>query len=213
MILKTGEKELIEALKKRHGEELAGTFLESSVAICGLGGLGSNIAIALARSGVGRLILIDFDRVDVSNLHRQQYKTSQVGMLKAEALKENLKEIAPFVKLECYAEKVTEENAARLLEKASIVIEAFDKAEEKAKLVNFALENMPDKIIIGGSGMAGGGSGNLIRVRRIRKNFYLCGDNKTDVGGGERLFAPRVMMCASLMALTALRIIMGEMEE
>ena len=72
-------------------------FSSATVAICGLGGLGSNIAIALARAGIGRLILIDFDRVDITNLHRQQYKASQIGKYKTEALTENLLEIAPYI--------------------------------------------------------------------------------------------------------------------
>ena len=59
------------ALEERHGKELHTAFSSATVAVCGLGGLGSNIAIALARAGVGRLILIDFDRVDITNLHRQ----------------------------------------------------------------------------------------------------------------------------------------------
>ena len=60
------------ALAERHGERLQTKFSSVTVAICGLGGLGSNVAISLARAGIGKLILIDFDRVDITNLHRQQ---------------------------------------------------------------------------------------------------------------------------------------------
>ena len=89
MMLSTKE-EWIKALTERHGKELQQTFSSATVAICGLGGLGSNIAIHLARAGIGKLILIDFDRVDITNLHRQQYKASQIGLYKTEALAENL---------------------------------------------------------------------------------------------------------------------------
>ena len=90
------KKEWTEALIARHGRELHQRFSSATVAICGLGGLGSNIAIALARAGVGKLQLMDFDRVDITNLHRQQYKTVQIGGYKAEALASNLREISPI---------------------------------------------------------------------------------------------------------------------
>ena len=117
----------------------------SSVAICGLGGLGSNIAILLARAGVGKLILIDFDKVDITNLHRQQYKVSQVGMYKTEALRENLTEINPYLETEIQTVCVTEENAKELLKDCNIICEAFDNAECKAMLTNLVLEEMPEK--------------------------------------------------------------------
>ena len=78
-----------DALAKRHGKALQERFAAAVVAVCGLGGLGSNIATSLARAGIGKLILIDFDKVDITNLHRQQYKVSQVGKFKTEALNEN----------------------------------------------------------------------------------------------------------------------------
>ena len=109
------------------------------VAICGLGGLGSNIAIALARAGIGKLILVDFDRVDITNLHRQQYKAEQIGMYKTDALADNLREIAPYIELEAHTERITEENAVTLLSDADIVCEAFDDAECKARLANTVL--------------------------------------------------------------------------
>ena len=90
--------EMEQAFKMRHGKELQEKFSSAVVAVCGLGGLGSHIAEALARAGIGKLILIDFDYVDVSNLHRQQYKATQVGKSKTEAMEENLKEIAPYLK-------------------------------------------------------------------------------------------------------------------
>ena len=200
------------ALCERHGEELQKKFSAATVAICGLGGLGSNIAIALARAGVGKLILIDFDRVDITNLHRQQYKANQIGMNKTDALRDNLLEIAPYVTLETHTICVKEENATHLLQGADIICEAFDDAECKAMLTNLVLEEMPDKYLVEASGMAGFGSVNSIRTRKITSKFYLCGDEKSDVQSEGGLVSSRVMLCAAHQAHTVLRILAGELE-
>lgn len=201
--------EMLAALEKRQGAAAVRKLQAATVAVCGLGGLGSNIAISLARAGVGKLILVDFDCVDVTNLHRQQYKASQVGLPKPEALLANLKEIAPYTEYETHFEKVTAESVSRLVAKAQIVCEAFDNAEAKAMLVNAVLETMPEKYLVAASGMAGYDSGNSITTRKITKHFYLCGDGKSDVNDGIGLVAPRVMLCAAHQALTAIRLILG----
>lgn len=201
--------EMFAALDKRQGVEVVRKLQAATVAICGLGGLGSNIAISLARAGVGKLILVDFDCVDVTNLHRQQYKACQVGLPKPEALLVNLKEIAPYTEYETHFEKVTAENVATLLANADVVCEAFDNAEAKAMLVNAVLEMMPQKFLVAASGMAGFEGGNTIRTRKIMDKFYLCGDGVSDVADGIGLVAPRVMLCAAHQALTAIRLILG----
>lgn len=206
------KKEWIDALISRHGGDLQELFISATVAICGLGGLGSNIAIALARAGVGKLILIDFDRVDISNLHRQQYKANQIGLYKTDALAENLAEIAPYTEVETATSKITEENLAELLKDANIVCEAFDNARSKAMLVNGVLEQLPDCYLVASSGMAGMGTTNTIKTRKITKHFYLCGDEVSDVADGMGLVAPRVMLCAAHQAHTVLRILAGEYE-
>ena len=200
------------ALEERHGKELHRAFSSATVAICGLGGLGSNIAIALARAGVGRLILIDFDRVDITNLHRQQYKAEQIGMYKTVALAENLKEIAPYISLEIHTERITEDNAVTLLQDADIICEAFDDAEWKAMLTNTVLTELPDKYLVAASGMAGMGVTNSIKTRRITSRFYLCGDETSDVSDDIGLVAPRVALCAAHQALTVLRILAKQFE-
>ena len=197
------------ALEKRQGVEAVRKLQAATVAVCGLGGLGSNIAISLARAGVGKLILVDFDCVDVTNLHRQQYKACQVGLPKPEALLANLKEIAPYTEYETHFEKVTAENVATLLANADVVCEAFDNAEAKAMLVNAVLETMPQKFLVAASGMAGFEGGNTIRTRKIMDKFYLCGDGVSDVADGIGLVAPRVMLCAAHQALTTIRLIIG----
>ncbi|MBO5361243.1 MAG: thiamine biosynthesis protein ThiF [Clostridia bacterium] len=200
------------ALAKRHGEKAQKNFNSATVAICGLGGLGSNIAFALARAGVGKLILIDFDSVDITNLHRQQYKADQLGMSKTDALKENLSEIAPYVAIETHSVCISENNAEALLEKADIICEAFDDADCKAMLVNLVLERMPEKYLVAASGMAGFGSANTIQTRRISKRFYLCGDGTSDVQSEGSLVATRVMLCAAHQAHTVLRILTEQFE-
>ncbi len=198
------------ALEKRQGRELTKRFENTAVAICGLGGLGSNISICLARAGIGRLILIDFDRVDITNLHRQQYRADQVGEYKTRALSNNLKEIFPYVDIESHNVKITEENALELLKDADIICEAFDNPECKAMLTNLVLERQCDKYLVAASGMAGMGSPNDIKTRRIAKNFYLCGDGISDVGDDIGLVSSRVMLCAAHQAHTILRIIAGK---
>ena len=200
------------ALCGRHGEELQKKISGTTVAICGLGGLGSNIAFALARVGIGKLILIDFDSVDITNLHRQQYKASQIGMNKTDALRDNLLEIAPYVAIETHSVRISENNAEELLEKADVICEAFDNAECKAMLVNLVLEKMPEKYLVSASGMAGFGSANTIQTRRISKRFYICGDGTSDVQSEGSLVASRVMLCAAHQAHTVLRILTEQFE-
>lgn len=206
------KEEWIKALTERHGKELQQAFSSATVAICGLGGLGSNIAISLARAGIGKLILCDFDRVDITNLHRQQYKAEQIGMYKTDALADNLCEIAPYIELELHTERITEENATHLLQNADIICEAFDDAETKAMLTNFLLERMPDKFLVAASGMAGFGSANTIKTRKVMSRFYLCGDEESDVQSEGSLISSRVMLCAAHEAHTVLRILAGKFE-
>ena len=201
------------ALEERHGKELHRAFASATVAVCGLGGLGSNIAIALARAGIGKLILIDFDRVDITNLHRQQYKADQIGMYKTVALAENLKEIVPYISLEIHTERITEDNVLTLLKDADIICEAFDDAECKAMLTNTVLTEMRDKYLVAASGMAGLYDANRIKTRKVTSKFYLCGDEKSDVADGIGLVSSRVMVCAAHQAHTVLRILANNFEE
>lgn len=201
------KQEMLDALNERHGEKLQKKFAAGTVAVCGLGGLGSNIAVSLARAGIGRLILTDFDRVDISNLHRQQYKASQIGMYKTEALASNLLEISPYLSITAHTIRITPDNACMLLSDADIICEAFDQAQEKAMLTNHVLEKMPEKYLIAASGMAGLGPANLIQTRKITEHFYLCGDGVSRVEDGIGLFSSRVMLCAAHQAHMSLRLL------
>ncbi len=206
------KEEWLNALAERHGKDLQNKFSRATVAICGLGGLGSNIAISLARAGVGRLVLIDFDKVDISNLNRQQYRTSQLGMYKTEAMQQNIAEISPFAEVEVHTVMLREENAHDLLDSADIICEAFDNAEAKAILTGFVLEHFPEKYLIAASGMAGLGSANSIKTRRISSKFYLCGDGESDISEAGTLFSTRAMLCAAHQAHTVLLILAEEHE-
>lgn len=201
-----------EALNIRHGEDLQDKISAARVAVCGLGGLGSNIAIALARAGVGHLHLIDFDRVDLTNLNRQQYAVGQLGQYKTDALRETLSLISPYCDVTCDTIQVTEENLPDLLKTEDYICEAFDRAEAKAMLVSGVLEHFPEKYLVAGSGLAGLGSANTIQTRRVSQRFYLCGDGTSDSSVGLGLVASRVLVCAAHEANMILRLIAGERE-
>ena len=206
------KEEWIKALNDRHGIGFQKKISSTTVAVCGLGGLGSNIAIALSRAGIGKLILIDFDKVDITNLHRQQYMANQIGMSKTEALQYNLKEINPYLEIEIHTIRLDENNAMGMLLDADIICEAFDNPDSKAMLTNLVLEKMPDKYIVAASGMAGLGSPNAIHTRRVSNRFYLCGDEVSDVKDGIGLVSSRVMLCAAHQAHMVLRLIANEFE-
>lgn len=201
-----------EALNIRHGEDLQNKISAARVAVCGLGGLGSNIAIALARAGVGHLHLIDFDRVDLTNLNRQQYAVGQLGQYKTDALRETLALISPYCDVTCDTVRVTEETLPDLLRNEDYICEAFDRAEAKAMLVSGVLEHFPEKYLVAGSGLAGLGSANTIQTRRVSQRFYLCGDGTSDSSVGLGLVASRVLVCAAHEANMILRLIAGERE-
>jgi len=194
----------------RHTPGIHQKVKSSVVGIAGLGGLGSTVAIALARIGVGTLILVDFDVVEPSNLNRQQYFIHQIGMPKVEALQENISKINPYVKVRPYHEKLDRNNVERIFKEAAVVIEAFDRAEEKAMLINVISEKMPEKYIVAASGVAGYGDNNEIQTVRFSSRIFIIGDQKTAAQPGVGLMAPRVGIVAHHQANTVLRILLGE---
>ena len=204
------KEEFFSALSGKHSREFQKRISSSSVAICGLGGLGSNIAAILVRSGIGNLRLIDFDRVDLSNIGRQHYFMAQIGMYKTDALKQNLNAISPYTEIQTFTERFGPENADQLIGDCKIVCEAFDCAEEKAMLVNYVLEKMPDKYVVAASGMAGISSANAVTTRKVLNRLYICGDGISDISADGTVFSSRVMICAAHQAHTVLRIIAGQ---
>ena len=194
----------------RHTPGIHQKIRNSIVGIAGLGGLGSVVAIALARVGVGKLILVDFDVVEPSNLNRQQYFVHQIGMSKAEALKKNIADMNPYVKIEIHQEKLDRDNVERIFRDAQVVVEAFDRAEEKAMLINALTEKMPEKYIVAASGVAGYGDNNEIKTTRFSSKVFIAGDQKTAAQPGIGLMAPRVGIVAHHQANTVLRILLEE---
>ena len=184
-------------------------LLNAHVAICGLGGLGSNIAVMLSRLGVGNLLLIDFDTVDITNINRQYYTLKHIGMLKTDAICDIIKDINPYLNIKTINIKIDENNIKELFDGYDIICEAFDNPYAKALLVNYVLENHPHKKLVCGSGMAGLYSSNLIQTKRVMKNLYICGDETNEAKIGEGLTAPRVSICAGHEANMILRLING----
>ena len=201
-----------EDLLKRNVKGISKKLKKTRVCILGLGGLGSNVAVLLARSGIGYLKLVDFDIVEASNLNRQQYRISHIGLKKTEAMKTIIKEINPFVEVETLDIKVDRKNIYSIIGDIEIVVEAFDSAETKAMTIEELLINK-NKIVVSASGMAGLGSANEIVTRKIKDNFYLIGDNYSDYEEYSGIMSTRVMLCAAHQANTVLRLILGEKGE
>ena len=200
--------QLDQAFDARFPEEMQTKLRNARVAVAGLGGLGSNIAVMLARSGIGELLLVDFDTVDVTNLNRQMYLIPQLGKPKAEALPEILYQINPYLTYRSVCIKVTPGNVKELFSEYPIVCEAFDKPDQKAMLVRELLMQCPKTTVVSGNGMAGYADANEIRTCQVMKRLYVCGDQSTDVGNGIGLIAPRVAVCAAHEANKVLQLIM-----
>lgn len=202
------KEELDKAFDARFPKEMQVKLKNARVAIAGLGGLGSNIAVMLARSGVGQLLLVDYDVVDVTNLNRQMYYIQQLGMPKAQALPEILYQINPYSNYQSRCLRVTEENIRELFMEYPIVCEAFDQPDQKAMLVREVLTKCPGTIVVSGNGMAGYKDVNEIQTIKKLRRLYVCGDQHTDVAEGIGLMAPRVAACAAHQANKVIQLIM-----
>jgi sulfur carrier protein ThiS adenylyltransferase len=179
------------------------------VGIAGAGGLGSNCAVALARSGIGMLVISDFDVIEPANLNRQYYFTSQVGDLKSEALKENISLINPDVIVIAYTEKLNENNIPNIFSGCDVIVEAFDRDEMKEMIVETVMKKMPGIPLVIASGLAGWGNNETIRFRKIDETLYVCGDEATVAGDDLPPMAPRVGIVANMQANTVIEILMN----
>ena len=179
------------------------------VGIAGAGGLGSNCAAALIRAGVGKVVIADFDTVSPSNLNRQFYFADQIGMNKVEALYDNLIRIRPFVALSIHPVRVTPQNLALLFAGCDVVVEAFDKAEEKAWLIQEMCRQLPDTPLVAASGMAGYGGLDKLQVVR-QGNLIVCGDGVSEVTDDAPPLAPRVGIVACMEADVALELLLSQ---
>ena len=202
--------ELEGLMSSRHTPGVHAAVKKACVGIAGLGGLGSAIAIALARLGVGKLILVDFDVVEPSNLNRQQYFIDQIGMYKTAAIEQNLKRINPYVELQTHNVLLTAENLPHIFKDADILVEAFDAPDAKAMLLETISKIAPEKQIVMASGLAGFEPANTIITRKIGKNLTVVGDLVTEAKPGTGLMPPRVGIAAHHQANAVLRIILGK---
>jgi len=202
--------EELEALMcARHTPGVHERVRSATVGVAGLGGLGSAVAIALARIGVGRLVLADFDVVEPSNLNRQHYFVEQIGRPKAEALAETLARVNPAVTIEAHVVEIVPDNVAELFSQVDVMVEAFDAAERKAMLVSTFLSEVPDVPVVAASGLAGAGAANTVRTRRAGSLLWLIGDETDEARPGTGLMAPRVGVAAHHQANAVLRLLLG----
>jgi len=214
VFIKRGEmpawEELESLMMSRHTPGVHQVLKRASVGIAGLGGLGSSVAVSLARVGVGRLVLVDFDVVEPSNLNRQQYFVDQIGMYKTDALAETLLRVNPYVNVGKHAVRLTRENTCDIFDGVEIVVEAFDNEESKAMLVETILGGSSHTKVVAASGMAGYDSANLVHTARIGTRFYLSGDRNSCCEPGRGLMAPRVGVVSQHQACMVLRLLLGE---
>lgn len=197
-------------LHARHTPGVHEKVRKATVAIMGIGGLGSTVAVALARVGVGKLVLADFDVVEPTNLNRQHYFFDQIGMKKTQALRETIGRINPHLEVEIVDERLTGKSIVQIFRDMDVLIECFDDAVMKAEALRVALTDLKGIGYIGSSGVAGYGDNNSIRTSRIAERVYLVGDGESAAAPGQGLMAPRVGIAAHQQANQALRILLGE---
>ncbi|HBM14928.1 MAG TPA: sulfur carrier protein ThiS adenylyltransferase ThiF [Lentisphaeria bacterium] len=208
--------EFFRGLTERNSHDISFSekLKKSTVGIAGCGGLGSNVAMSLTRSGVGRLIIADFDNVVLSNLNRQFFFTNDIGKPKAEALKDNLKKINPYIEIISHTEKITPENLTGFFSSAEAIVEAFDDEKEKSMIINSFLDEktFSEKYLLCASGLGGIASANLIKTIKYSKRIFVSGDFVSSVCGGYGVVSPRVLIAAAHQANMVIRLLTGEEE-
>lgn len=177
------------------------------VGIAGCGGLGSNCAIALARVGVGKLVIADFDVIELSNLNRQYFFYDQIGLPKALCLKQNILRIYPDIQVDERIIKLQSKDIVDLYSDCDVIVEAFDKADMKKMIIQTVLDQMPSKYIISGNGMAGWGNSDNIKPY-YSDRLVICGDMMSESSINNPPIAPRVGIVANMMANEALSILL-----
>ncbi|NLC70040.1 MAG: sulfur carrier protein ThiS adenylyltransferase ThiF [Desulfuromonadaceae bacterium] len=217
VLIKRGEvptfEELEALMTSRHTPGVHQRVKKARVGIAGVGGLGSSVAMALARTGVGKLVMADFDLVEPSNLNRQQYFADQIGLPKVAALRDNLERINPHIEVVIHHLRLAADNIPIVFEEVDVLIEAFDDADAKAMLIETFMRSFPEVPVVAASGVAGYGPSNTIVTRRTMGNLYLIGDGSTEAKPGQGLMAPRVGIAAHHQANAVLRLILGERPE
>jgi sulfur carrier protein ThiS adenylyltransferase len=189
--------------------EIKSHLAKFRVGVAGAGGLGSNCAVALARTGIGTLVLCDFDVIEPGNLNRQYYFTQQVGMFKTSALKDNIAALNPDITVITCQKKLDSYNIPQIFSGCHVIVEALDSSDMKAMLIETLQTKMPDIPVIVGSGMAGWGNNDSVRSRKIDDTLYVCGDESTEVSADMPPLAPRVGIVANMQANIVVDILMN----
>jgi sulfur carrier protein ThiS adenylyltransferase len=193
-------------------EQIRDILKTKKVGIAGCGGLGSNCAVALARVGLGTLVIADFDMVEKSNLNRQYYFYDQIGRPKTACLMENIARINPEVIVETHQTTLTGENIPFIFRDCDIIVEAFDRSEMKEVILKTVTDSFPEKHLVMGIGMAGWGKNNLIQQNQYDK-LIICGDQSTEIGENRPPLAPRVGVVANMQANAVIELLLGEMDD
>lgn len=192
-------------------EEIRQSLLYKTVGIAGCGGLGSNCAVALARTGIGKLVLVDFDRVEASNLNRQYFFREQIGMFKAKALRDNIMDIDDSLIIDAHVDTLDVEGVLKYFSGCDLIVEAFDHAEAKQMIIETVLGELPEIRIISGQGLAGFGNNESLVTRRSG-NLFIIGDGETEVSDEMPPLGPRVAVVANMQANLALELLLEKEE-
>lgn len=193
-------------------QEIKFRLSKKIVGIAGCGGLGSNCAVSLARVGIGKLILADYDIIEESNLNRQYFFYDQIGKEKVFALKENILRINPNIDVQAHLVKLNSNDIIKIYKNCDVIVEAFDKAEMKEMIVETVLQNFPDKYLVCGVGLAGYGKNDLIKTERFGR-LIIVGDRQNETCENNPPIAPRVCAVSNLMANVVLEILLGDENE
>ena len=213
-LLQRGYKPTLEEMRfflyARHSPGVQKKIENANVGIMGLGGLGSAVAVALARIGIGKLLVADYDVVEPTNLNRQQYFWDQIGLLKTKAISEVLARVNPYTHVDAINERLTEQTIAQHFHQVDALAECFDDSAMKAAALRCVLTSLPNMKYVTASGVAGYGSSNTIRTTRIKEHIYMIGDGSSEARPGVGLMAPRVGIAAHHQANQILRMLLGK---
>jgi sulfur carrier protein ThiS adenylyltransferase len=189
--------------------EIESILKDKTVGIAGAGGLGSNCAVSLARVGIGKIIMADFDVVSESNLNRQYYFYDQLGEKKATAIRKNILRINPGQDIITHDTRLDPDSIREIFSSCNVIVEAFDLADQKEMLIETVLTYFPQIPLVVGLGMAGWGMNDTIHVRKV-DNIFICGDEISEISPDCPPLAPRVGVVANMQANVVLEILLGK---
>jgi sulfur carrier protein ThiS adenylyltransferase len=204
---------MVRKIQRMRFSEIKTHLRKFRVGIAGAGGLGSNCAVALAKCGVGTLVIADYDIIEESNLNRQYYFTDQVGLLKTVALRENIYRINPSVSVIIHQKRVDTHNIPEIFSGCNVIVEAFDTPEMKQMIIETVQLKMAGIPIVAGSGLAGWGKSETIKYRKVDDTLYICGDESSEASEDLPPMAPRVAMVANMQANVVIDILMKMQQE